>query len=83
MELSEYRTDQETLTNKRGLRGFRNISWMMSPYTNWMLSYLSKLKRGEVSELPQEMIIKLEDIAKEAEDWRTMFSAAVSNYMEL
>lgn len=56
---------------------------MMSPYTNWMLSYLSKLKRGEVSELPQEMIIKLEDIAKEAEDWRTMFSAAVSNYMEL
>lgn len=83
IELSEYRTDQKPITNKRGIRGLWNISCMMSPYTNWMLSYQSKLKRGEVPELPQKMIIKLEDISKEAVDWRTIFNATVRDYKQL
>lgn len=56
---------------------------MMSPYTNWIPSNLRKLKRGEVPELPRKMIIKLEDIFKEAGDWRTIFNATVRDYKQL
>ena len=56
---------------------------MMSPYTKWIPAYFRKMKKGEVPELPQKMVSELEDITKEAGDWKKMFNAAVRKYKEL
>lgn len=68
MELTDYLNEQKLLTNRKGHCGFRNNLRMMSPYTNWIPSYLKKLKGGKVAELPQEMIIKLGDISRKDGD---------------
>ncbi len=41
------------------------------------------MKHGEVPEFPPEMVIKLEDIIKEAGDLGKMFNAVVREYKEL
>ena len=83
MELTDYLTEHTPLTGNWRLRGFQNVSRMMRPYTKWIPNYLKKMKHGEVPELPPEVVIKLEDITKEAGDWKKMFNAEVRDYKEL
>ena len=83
MTLTAYLIDHTPMNSNWRISGFQNVSRMMSPYTKWIPNYLKKMKHGEVPELPPEVVIKLEDITKEAGDWKKMFNAAVREYKEL
>ena len=83
MTLTAYLIDHTPMNSNWRISGFQNVSRMMSPYTKWIPNYLKKMKHGEVPELPPEEVIKLEDITKEAGDWKKMFNAAVREYKEL
>lgn len=81
--LTEYFTEHMPLGSDWRISGFNNVSRMMSPYTKWIPAHLRKMKHGEVPELPLEMVNELEDIIKEAGDWKEMFNAEVRDYKEL
>lgn len=83
MTLTAYLIDHTAMNSNWRISGFQNVSRMMSPYTKWIPNYLKKMKHGEVPELPPEVVIKLEDIIKEAGDWKKMFNAVVRDYKEL
>lgn len=83
MTLMAYLIDHTPMNSNWRISGFQNVSRMMSPYTKWIPNYLKKMKHGEVPELPPEVVIKLEDITKEAGDWKKMFNVAVREYKEL
>lgn len=82
MSLTAYLIDHTPMNSNWRISGFQNVSRMMSPYTKWIPAYFRKMKKGEVPELPPEVVIKLEDITKEAGDWKKMFNAAVKDYKE-
>lgn len=83
MALTDYLTEHTPMDSDWKISGFQNVSRMMSPYTKWIPTYLKKMKHGEVPELSQKMVSELEDIIKEAGDWKKMFIAAVREYKEL
>ncbi len=83
MTLTAYLIDHTPMNSNWRISGFQNVSRMMSPYTKRIPAYFRKMKKGEVPELPPKVVIKLEDITKEAGDWKKMFNAAVREYKEL
>lgn len=82
MTLTSYLTEHMPMKSNWRISGFQNVSRMMSPYTKWIPAYLRKMKKGDVPELPQKMVSELENIVKEAGDWKKMFNAAVRDYKE-
>lgn len=82
MTLTAYLTEHTPMKSNWRISGFQNVSRMMSPYTKWIPAYLRKMKKGEVPELPQKMVSELENIVKEAGDWKKMFNAVVRDYKE-
>lgn len=82
MTLNAYLTEHMSMKFNWRISGFQNVSRMMSPYIKWIPAYFRKMKKGEVPELPQKMVSELENIVKEAGDWKKMFNAAVKDYKE-
>ncbi len=82
MTLTAYLIDHTPMNSNWRISGFQNVSRMMSPYTKWIPAYFRKMKKGEVPELPQKMVSELENIVKEAGNWKKMFNAAVKEYKE-
>lgn len=83
MGLTDCLTEHTPLKSDWRICGFQNVSRMMSSYTKWIPTYLRKMKHGEVPELPQKMVSELENIIKEAGDWKKMFNATVREYNKL
>ncbi len=84
MALMDYLTERTPMDSDWRIRGFQNVSRMMNPYTKWIPTYLRKMmKHSEVPELPPKMVSELEDIIKEAGDWKKMFNTTVREYKQL